>query len=465
MAPEMLDDDDPSDTTMKTDVYAFAITVYEVLNDAKPVWATASGQAMKPFQILVQLLQHKRPKRIGDIPDNVWALIERCWAHDPADRPSFPDILDVLQPYNRAPVPQSSSIAAPSRAISDTAVPDVNSRSQPSRSGELWFDGIDSVVRLPGLLVAHAKQGDPEACLDAAKFISDGLLARHSDWKLAAQLFKAAADRGNLEACFSLAWLHLTGEGIHQDDRSALWYWQEVSTKSGDQAIKSIATHMVGWMHYLGRGTIRDEQKGISIIRYNESKAFPLGEHDGLATYRLTSDDSLASRKFFGLCQSGSGQDWLCKHLMAVCLVQGFGTPKDQRRAFGLLEELAGRGHSDSQFWVGECCFWGRGVPWNYSRAFEWLSKSADQGNSYGQWMLGRFYASGWGVDEDKPKGAGWFRRSAERGNRYGQYELGHCYNRGSGVAQSIDTAAFWFRKSADQGFDAAANSLKDIGK
>ncbi|KAI9209119.1 kinase-like domain-containing protein, partial [Polychytrium aggregatum] len=97
MAPEMLDDDSPSGTTMKTDVYAFAITIYEVLNDANPVWTTASGQAMKPFQILSQLLQHKRPKRLGDIPDDIWALIERCWAHDPADRPSFPDILAVLQ--------------------------------------------------------------------------------------------------------------------------------------------------------------------------------------------------------------------------------------------------------------------------------------------------------------------------------------------------------------------------------
>ncbi|KAI9209528.1 kinase-like domain-containing protein, partial [Polychytrium aggregatum] len=97
MAPEMLDEDDPSGTTMKTDVYAFAITMYEVLNDAKPVWASRDGHPMKPFQILSQLLQRKRPKRLDGITDDIWALIERCWAHNPSDRLSFREILAALQ--------------------------------------------------------------------------------------------------------------------------------------------------------------------------------------------------------------------------------------------------------------------------------------------------------------------------------------------------------------------------------
>ncbi|KAI9197392.1 kinase-like domain-containing protein, partial [Polychytrium aggregatum] len=92
MAPEMLDDD-PSGSTMKTDVYAFAITMYEVLNDAKPVWTTEDGQAMRARVIERISCKGKRPKRISAIPDDVWALIERCWAHDPTHRPAFPDIL------------------------------------------------------------------------------------------------------------------------------------------------------------------------------------------------------------------------------------------------------------------------------------------------------------------------------------------------------------------------------------
>ncbi|KAI9199303.1 kinase-like domain-containing protein, partial [Polychytrium aggregatum] len=97
IAPEMLDDDDPSGTTMKTDVYAFAITMYEVLNDAKPVWVTSNGQAMLSRAIERISCNGKRPKRLDGIPDNIWALIERCWAQDPAARPAFTEILAVLQ--------------------------------------------------------------------------------------------------------------------------------------------------------------------------------------------------------------------------------------------------------------------------------------------------------------------------------------------------------------------------------
>ncbi|KAI9201913.1 kinase-like domain-containing protein, partial [Polychytrium aggregatum] len=100
VAPEMLDDDDPSGTTMKTDVYAFAITMYEVLNDAKPVWVTNNGQAMLGRAIERISCNGRRPKRIDGIPDDIWALIERCWAQDPAARPAFTEILAGLQPYN-----------------------------------------------------------------------------------------------------------------------------------------------------------------------------------------------------------------------------------------------------------------------------------------------------------------------------------------------------------------------------
>ncbi|KAI9207298.1 kinase-like domain-containing protein, partial [Polychytrium aggregatum] len=97
MAPEMFDEDDPSGSSLKTDVYSFAITMYEVLNDSKPVWVTANGQAMKPAQILSQIFQNKRPKRLDGVPDDIWLLIESCWAQEPADRPSFSEILAVLE--------------------------------------------------------------------------------------------------------------------------------------------------------------------------------------------------------------------------------------------------------------------------------------------------------------------------------------------------------------------------------
>ncbi|KAI9209198.1 kinase-like domain-containing protein, partial [Polychytrium aggregatum] len=95
-APETLDDDELGDTTMKTDVYAFAITTYEVLNDAKPVWITDDGEALQD-QAIEQTVDHgQRPQQIDGIPNDIWTLIERCWAQTPADRPTFEQIAAAL---------------------------------------------------------------------------------------------------------------------------------------------------------------------------------------------------------------------------------------------------------------------------------------------------------------------------------------------------------------------------------
>ncbi|KAI9205023.1 kinase-like domain-containing protein, partial [Polychytrium aggregatum] len=97
MAPEMLDYDDPVGSSKATDVYAFGITMYEVLNNCRPIWVTADGQPMRERVIESQVLRGNRPKQFDDIPSGIHALIERCWHQDPAMRPKFPEILAILR--------------------------------------------------------------------------------------------------------------------------------------------------------------------------------------------------------------------------------------------------------------------------------------------------------------------------------------------------------------------------------
>ncbi|KAI9205929.1 kinase-like domain-containing protein [Polychytrium aggregatum] len=96
MAPEMLDDDNPVGSSKATDVYAFGITIYEVLNDCRPIWVTADGQPMRERVIESQVLRNHRPKQLEGIPDDIRALIERCWHQDPAERPKFSETLAIL---------------------------------------------------------------------------------------------------------------------------------------------------------------------------------------------------------------------------------------------------------------------------------------------------------------------------------------------------------------------------------
>ncbi|KAI9193524.1 uncharacterized protein BJ171DRAFT_603262 [Polychytrium aggregatum] len=314
-----------------------------------------------------------------------------------------------------------------------------------------------------------ADRGIPRAQIALGQYFENGE-GVEQDYNNAIEWYSKAADQGSedgrLHIVFLRGWFSFVGHNVEQSDVAALNHWQEVSTKSTDPVIKPIATHMVGWMHYLGRGTVRDEPMGTKIIRENKSDEFPLGEGECLAAnWAPIKSDLPAPRKFFELCQLGSERDWLCRHLMAVCVFQEFGATNDREKAAGIFEQLANDGHSDSQFWIGECYQYGRGVSQDHKTAFERFSKSANQGNSYGQWSVGFCYYWGWGVTEDRTKAAEWFRKSAEQGNRDGQNALGDCYDNGWGVPRDIDTAVFWYRKSAENGNNPAIINLEGLGK
>ncbi|KAI9203234.1 uncharacterized protein BJ171DRAFT_155205 [Polychytrium aggregatum] len=329
--------------------------------------------------------------------------------------------------------------------------------------------GVDqNHIKAFELYRSAAERGIPQAQVALGRRYENGE-GVYQDFDAAIEWYSKVSNQGNddirLRIVLLRGWFSLIGHGVDQSDVDALSHWQEVSTQPTDPTLKSIATHMVGWMHYLGRGTERDEQKGVKIIRENRSAKFPFGETECLAGSSDTKSRSHLGLRLFELCQFGSDHDWLCKHLMAVCMVRGFGIVEHRNTAVDTFAQLANEGHSDSQFWIGQCFYHGWGVSQDHKKAFEWHSKSANQGNSYGQWMAGVYYLMGKGDTSDETKAVECFRKSAEQGNRCGQYFLGDCYKKASGVDKDIDTAVFWLRKSADQGYTRAINTLKNLGK
>ena len=57
-------------------------------------------------------LQKERLQRPARCPDQLWQLIEACWAQDPKDRPSFADTLQALQQYEQQLQPQPQAAPA-----------------------------------------------------------------------------------------------------------------------------------------------------------------------------------------------------------------------------------------------------------------------------------------------------------------------------------------------------------------
>ncbi|KAI9199681.1 uncharacterized protein BJ171DRAFT_517464 [Polychytrium aggregatum] len=276
------------------------------------------------------------------------------------------------------------------------------------------------------------------------------------DLDAAVEWFTKAINQGSRGArprvAFIRGWFSFIGHGVEQSDTDAFNRWQELAAELADPDTKRTVVHMIGWMHYLGRGTPQNKQKGVKMIRENAADDFIFGEDQCLASAWSVTDKSSAARKFFKLCRMGSERDWLCKQLMATCLLHGVGVERNHAAAAEAFAELANQGYSPSQYLLGHCYANGKGVPRDDSKAFSWYSKAAAQDDSYGQVGVGRCYETGSGVPRDAIKAIEWFRKSAVQGNSFGQHKLGSHYRDGSGVAQDLDAALYWYRKSADQG-------------
>ncbi|KAK8893048.1 hypothetical protein M9Y10_030307 [Tritrichomonas musculus] len=90
ISPEIWTDTNYTDAS---DVYAFAMIIYEILTNEKP-----AKQFKLPEIIYYQVIfKHYRPKLTESIPKCYKNLIEKCWAEDPDERPTFDEIIDLLK--------------------------------------------------------------------------------------------------------------------------------------------------------------------------------------------------------------------------------------------------------------------------------------------------------------------------------------------------------------------------------
>ena len=93
MAPEMFNDS-ISRTSNKVDVYSFAITLYEILSGQ---CAYSEEKSLTPFKIYRMVEQGVRPTINEKLISPIFSeLLCRCWSGDPANRPSFIEIVKVF---------------------------------------------------------------------------------------------------------------------------------------------------------------------------------------------------------------------------------------------------------------------------------------------------------------------------------------------------------------------------------
>ena len=110
MSPELLNPElfgfKGSRPTKESDCYALGMVVLEVLSGRSPLAQD------KDFIVMRKITDGERPGRPGGaegvwFTDDLWRMVELCWAARPETRPSAEAVLDCLERVSRAWEPPS----------------------------------------------------------------------------------------------------------------------------------------------------------------------------------------------------------------------------------------------------------------------------------------------------------------------------------------------------------------------
>ena len=134
----------------------------------------------------------------------------------------------------------------------------------------------------------------------------------------------------------------------------------------------------------------------------------------------------------------------------AHCLDQGWGTNGDPELARKIFKQLARRGLSQAQYWVGLNAT-------DPATALRWFRRAAENRSGPAMYSLGCMYLEGAGVEASEDAGMVWVRRAADRGHSVAMCKLGSYLSEKRG---DHSAAVEWWGRSADQGYPHAMFQL-----
>ena len=97
MAPEVLEKNKSSE---KADVYSFGIVMMELFTSKVP-YTESPYDSMSSALLTYRILEGARPN-IDGIHPQLQELISQCWDTDPANRPTFPTIVERLREFQNS---------------------------------------------------------------------------------------------------------------------------------------------------------------------------------------------------------------------------------------------------------------------------------------------------------------------------------------------------------------------------
>ncbi|KAL1691396.1 kinase-like domain-containing protein [Schizophyllum commune] len=89
IAPELIRGQEAREAS---DVWSFGMVVLELMTEKQPYAEQKNG-----FAVIVDISTGKHPRRPEVITDGMWAILQRCWAFEPQDRPAMGEVAGWLE--------------------------------------------------------------------------------------------------------------------------------------------------------------------------------------------------------------------------------------------------------------------------------------------------------------------------------------------------------------------------------
>jgi TPR repeat protein len=303
---------------------------------------------------------------------------------------------------------------------------------------------------------------------------------------------RRAAEAGEAGAAALVGYLYAKGGDAPPNYPEAM-VWLKRAAEQGHVA----ASRMLGQLYFTGAAGEVDRSMAAHWLQRAAVKGDRPAQADlgNLALTEGSASDLLDARSWFE--QAADGGDLVAAFNFAICLAEGVGVERDERKAMLWLRRAA-EGVSMAQYWYGRLLAEGRGMDADPAEARIWLGRAAEAGIVEAQVMLGEMMLNGRGGSRDKAvarelfaqaaaQGSGaamfalgvlaegdrdgravaqdWFRRAAEGGHPYGQLMLGRYLARGlAGSADPLE-AEHWLTRAKAAGLADAQLELDRLAR
>ena len=215
------------------------------------------------------------------------------------------------------------------------------------------------------------------------------------------------ADEGDVDACLTLGYMYLYGEGGMQSDSEKAFKYYSMAADKGDK----IAMNNLGSLYYSGIGTKKDVRQAIKLF----DDAAKLGNNEAavnLAFIYLTSGATdnptvkSAVVKLFN--QAANGDNITAQYMMGMIYYNGFGITKNDDKAFQMLRKAASQ-YDEAQYQLALRYMNAEGTPRNYGNAVANLIKAAKQGHIPSMLWLGDILAVGTSFPKNEYEAYVWY--------------------------------------------------------